>query len=125
MRYALMLCLALTPATCSAQFSPTERIADALENANRGREQARWEDQNDKWLAAEQAKVMQMSTLAMQKEILRLRVLVDQMESDRRLVIKAVSAGDDAWIEQWLNDLNKAIRTRKKYDFEVRAAVRP
>ena len=121
---ALSIAIVVMISSVSLAQDPLNRIADALEDANtdrtieRARENSRRATEDIERMQRQyQAQIMQMNTLQMQAEMLRMHQHIVALEKERAGLLAAAAKGDTNWVQGWLDKASQL--AKKKFTWTV------
>lgn len=121
---ALSIAIVVMISSVSLAQDPLNRIADALEDANtdrtieRARESSRRATEDIERMQRQyQAQIMQMNTLQMQAEMLRMHQHIVALEKERAGLLAAAAKGDTNWVQGWLDKASQL--AKKKFTWTV------
>lgn len=110
--------------TSAIAQDPLNRIAGALEDANidrtieRSKESSRRATEDIERMQRQyQAQIMQMNTLQMQAEMLRMHQHIVALEKERAGLLAAAAKGDTNWVQGWLDKASQL--AKKKFTWTV------
>ena len=121
---ALSIAIVVMISSVTLAQDPLNRIADALEDANTDRtiERARANSRRatediERMHRQYQAQIMQMNTLQMQAEMLRMHQHIVALEKERAGLLAAAAKGDTNWVQGWLDKASQL--AKKKFTWTV------